>query len=193
MRAKTAFAHTRLAWLLAAAFATAPAAAQPRPTVIELHRSLAGEWSGALGYRDYQSDKLFELPVRTWVENVPDGATQVRRSIYDEGAGQSPVWIVSLLQFGKDGSLASAIMRAGREPEIIRESGALQRYDAPDRWVIVYSRKGTDDDKPSDIRITETRNGTELLSVKEVRPEGDPSAPWKFRNQVRLKQVPIRP
>ena len=174
---------------LAAFLSTVPVAAQSTPTVAELHRSLEGQWSGALGYRDYQSNKLFELPVRTTIENVPDGATQIRRSVYDEGAGQALVWIVSLLQFTKDGFIASSIMRAGRDPEMIREVGELKRYAGPTDWVIVYRRTGTDDDKPAEIRVTETLEGAQLLSVKEVRPAGDASAPWAFRNQVRLRRT----
>lgn len=181
------------AWLIAATCTAGSAQGQAKPAVTELLRSLDGEWSGALGYRDYQSNRLFELPVRTWIENVPDGATQVRRSLYDEGPGLAPVWIVSLLQSGKDGVVATAIMRSGREPELIRDTSEVRKYDGPDNWVIVSSRTGTDDDKPSDIRVTETRNGPELLSVKEVRPAGERSAPWKFRNQVRLKRRANQP
>ena len=176
---------------LAAVLLAAPAAllAQAVPNPSSLRLGLAGEWTGALGYRDYQSNELFELPMRTWIENIPDGTTQVRRSVYDEGANQSPVWIISLLQSDKDGALSTAIMRAGRQPELLKESLAVHSYAAPDRWVVVSTRTGTDDDKPADIRVTETRTGEELLSVKEVRPAGDAKAPWKFRNQVRLKRV----
>ena len=166
-----------------------PGAASAAPTPAELQSQLTGQWVGALGYRDYQSNKLFELLVTTWIEGVPDGATQIRRSQYDEGPKQAPVWIISLLQWSKDGTLSTATMRAGRDPELISEAAQVASYSAPDKWVIVYSRTGTDGDSPSDIRVTETRTGDELLSVKEVRPAGNRTAPWQFRNQTRLKRV----
>lgn len=175
----------------AALLAIAPvsAAPQPAPSASSLQSQLAGEWEGALGYSDYQSNELFELPVKTVIEAVPDGATQVRRSVYDEGARKAPVWIISLLQWTKDGKLATAVMRAGREPELLSEAAEVTSYSSPANWVVTYRRTGTDDDKPADIKVTETRTGDELLSVKEVRPVGSPSAPWQFRNQVRLKKV----
>ena len=178
-----------LATVAAALLAPATALAEETPSPASLLPGLKGEWVGALGYRDYQSNQLFELPVRTSIENVPDGVTQVRRSFYDEGRNQAPVWIVSLLQASKDGIVSTAIMRAGREPELLRESVRVASYTAPNRWIAIATRTGTDDDKPADIRVTETRHGEELLSVKEVRPAGDASAPWLFRNQTRLKRV----
>ena len=175
--------------IAAAAFVFTSAAAPAQEAPASLRAGLAGEWIGALGYRDYQSNELFELPLRTWVENIPDGVTQVRRSLYDEGADQPPVWIVSLLQSATDGTLTTAIMRAGRDPEMLRELLQITSYAAPDRWVVVSTRTGIDDDKPADIRVTETRNRDELMSVKEVRPAGDASAPWQFRNQTRLRRM----
>jgi len=163
--------------------------AEAASTPAELVLPLAGHWEGALGYRDYQTDKLFELPVKTVIENVPDGATQVRTSVYDEGARQKPVWIISLVQWGNDGSVTTASLRAGREPETFTERADMASYLGPEQWTIVYRRTGLDDDKPAEIRVTDTRSGDELLSIKEVRPTGGANLPWRFRNQTRLKRL----
>ena len=48
-----------------AACLAAPAIAVDAPTPAALEAGLTGQWRGALGYRDYQTDKLFELPVAT--------------------------------------------------------------------------------------------------------------------------------
>ena len=185
-------ASAGLAFLAATVFCAGIAVAQPRPSAQSLRSSLAGEWTGALGYRDYQSNKLIELPVRTWVENVPDGVTQYRRSVFDEGAGRAPVWIASLSQWKADGRLTNAILRAGRDPEQFDETAEVTSHSGLDRWVVILRRTGLDDDKPADIRVTETRDGETLLSVKEVRPAGQDSAPWQFRNQTRLQRVGTR-
>ena len=166
----------------------APAGPVPVPPVAEIRKILAGEWSGALGYRDYQSNELFELPVKTNIENVPDGVTQVRRSVFDEGARRDPVWIASVAQ-SQGNVLVTATLRAGREAELQRESVTIVRYASPSDWQLRYGQTGTDDDKPAEIRVTETLAGDELMSVKEVRPVGRSDAPWAFRNQTRLKRV----
>lgn len=166
----------------------APAGPVPVPPAAEIRKVLAGEWSGALGYRDYRSNRLFELPVRTSIDNVPDGVTQVRRSVFDEGARRSPVWIVSLSQQQGD-RLITATMRAGRDVEVQTETVEVVRYAAPADWQLVFRQSGMDDDKRADIRVTETLAGHELTSVKEVRPAGQANAAWAFRNQSRLKRV----
>lgn len=166
----------------------APAGPVPVPPAAEIRRVLAGEWSGALGYRDYQSNELFELPVKTSIENVPDGVTQTGHSVFDEGPRKAPVWITSLSQQQGD-ALVTATMRAGHEANLSRETVTVVRYAAPTDWQLIYREKGMDDDKPADIRTTETLSGDDLLSIKEVRPAGQPNAAWAFRNQTRLKRL----
>lgn len=175
------------AGLAATLIATQPA---PAPSVGELRQGLAGSWTGALGYRDYQSNRLFELPVATTIAAVPDGETQVRTSRFDEGAGQAPVWITSVSRARPGGEVETATFRVGRPVEVQAERTMLTRYISPTRWTIIYSQTGTDDDQPAEIRVTETRDGDDLLSVKDVRPAGDASAEWRFRNQTRLRRVP---
>lgn len=45
-------------WMMAAAIVSlaGPAVAQEAPSATDLRAGLAGSWSGALGYRDYQSN-----------------------------------------------------------------------------------------------------------------------------------------
>lgn len=136
-------------------FATAIAAtflaaqAMPAPSVADLRQGLAGEWSGALGYRDYQSDRLIELPVAVSITAVADGETQVRTSRFDEGRGRAPVWTTTVSRAVADGRVESAFFRAGRPVDVQAEQATLARYDGPTRWSIVYAQTGTDDDRPA--------------------------------------------
>lgn len=174
-----------------------PALAQPasvsksdaRPTPTALRMALAGIWKGALGYRDYQTNKLYELPVTTTIIAVPDGVTLVQQSIFDEGAGQQPVWITTTsIDDPKSMTVTSASYRKGDKPVLETETVALELYAGPTDWTLTYSQTGEDDDKPAQIRVTETRKGDTLLSIKEVRPStGD--APWMFRNQTKLTRT----
>ncbi|WP_296817269.1 hypothetical protein [Brevundimonas sp.] len=160
--------------------------AQASPTATELRAGLEGRWVGALGYRDYQTDRLFELPVRTSIDVVDDGVTAIRRSAFDDGPAGT-VWIVSTsLDDPQAGTVTTATFREGREVELLTETVEIVAYEGPQSWTIVYRRVGEDDDAPADIRVTETRAGDELLSVKEVRPLGAGDDAWRFRNQTRL-------
>ena len=152
--------------------------------------SRAGDWTGALGYKDYQSGELFELGVKTSIRNVPDGVTQVRQSEFDEGPKKAPVWITTVSILDKDGAeLSYAGFRKGRPVELRQQQISVQHYDGPTKWTLIYNEQGEDGDTKSDIRITETREGDSLKEVKEVRPLGEAKAEWKFRNQTVLKRV----
>ena len=180
---------TAVSLAFAATFAT-DTPAQPAASATALIQKLAGEWSGALGYKDYQSGELFELPVKTTIRNIPDGVTQIRESEFDEGAKQPPVWITTATIFERDGAqLTYAGFRKGRDVELRKQQIRLERYAGPTNWTIVYSERGLDGDSQSDIRITETRDGDSLKEVKEVRPLNDAKAAWTFRNQTVLKRV----
>ena len=85
--------------------------------------------------------------------------------------------------------MVSATLRAGRPAELKQEQASVVRYASPADWQLVYRQSGTDDDKPAEIRVTETLAGDELTSVKEVRPAGDSGAAWAFRNRTRLTRV----
>ena len=175
---------------MAALLLTAAASAQAAPPASQLIQGLAGDWTGALGYKDYQSGELFELGVKTSIRNVPDGVTQVRQSEFDEGPKKAPVWITTVSILDKDGAeLSYAGFRKGRPVELRQQQISVQHYDGPTKWTLIYNEQGEDGDTKSDIRITETREGDSLKEVKEVRPLGEAKAEWKFRNQTVLKRT----
>ena len=178
-----------LAALALALILPAIADAQDTPSATELRLGLAGHWTGALGYRDYQSDELFELPVATTITTPGDGATLIRQSLFDDGPGK-PVWITTIsLDDPAAGTSTSTSFRAGEQPELSTETVRVSAFADPTHWTLVYAETGEDDDAPADIRVTETRDGDALLSIKEVRPVGASTAAWRFRNQTRLTRV----
>ena len=174
--------------LVTASMAASSQPSPPAPT--QLIQGLAGDWAGTLGYKDYQSGELFELPVKTSIRNVPDGVTQVRQSEFDEGAKQPAVWITTISILEKDGAQQTyAGFRKGRAVELRRQQISVGRYESPMKWTLIYSEQGEDGETKSDIRITETRDGDSLKEVKEVRPLNDAKTRWTFRNQTVLKRV----
>lgn len=163
--------------------------AQTPPSATELRLGLAGRWTGSLGYRDYQTNALFEIPVTTTITTPGDRATLVRQSLFDDGPDK-PVWITTVsLDDAAAGTVAATSFRAGNTPELITEAVRVSAFEDAIHWTLVYSRTGEDNDAPADIRITETRAGDTLLEVKEVRPVGAGDDAWRFRNQTRLTRL----
>jgi hypothetical protein len=165
------------------------ALAQTPPTASDLRLGLVGPWTGALGYRDYQTDELFEIPVTTTITTPGDGATLVRQSLFDDGPDK-PVWITTVsLEDSAAGTSTSATFRAGSTPELSTEAVRVAAFTDPTHWTLISSETGEDDDQPADIRVTETRDGDALLVVKEVRRVGADDTAWRFRNQTRLSRA----
>lgn len=176
----------RLVAALLLTLLAAPVFAQTAPSATELRAGLAGRWTGALGYRDYQTDRLFEIPVITTIEALPDGVTIIRRSLFDDGPA-NPVWITSVsLDDPSAGTTTSASYRRGQTPELSTETVRVSAWRDATHWTLIYAETGQDDEAPADIRVTETREGDSLISVKEVRPVGADETAWRFRNQTRL-------
>ena len=160
------------------------------PTPAGLHAGLAGHWKGSLGYRDYQSDRLFELPVTSEFRMVPDGVSEVTVSAFDDGPKAGKVYITSLSLFDVNaGTLISTSFRRGQKPDLETQNVAVTEYRDPTHWTLTYEATATDGDQPARLRITETREGDALLSVKEAAPLSPPNAALRFRNQTRLVKV----
>ncbi len=163
-------------------------AAVSSPTATDLRLLLVGVWSGSLSYRDYQSNRLIELPVSTTIEAIGDGMTIIRRSVYEDGPDK-PVWITTIsLDDTADGSSTSAAFRAGRAVEPVVEWLNVLAADAT-HWTIVYRSVGPDGNGPADIRVTESLEGDTLTATREVRPVGAGNEAWAFRNQTVLTRV----
>lgn len=160
--------------------------AQTAPSPTELRLGLVGRWTGSLGYRDYQSDALFEIPVTTTITTPGDRATLIRQSLFDDGPDK-PVWITTVsLDDRAAGTVAAASFRSGNTPELVTEAVRVAAFADAAHWTLIYTRTGEDNDAPAEIRITETRTGDTVLEVKEVRAVGAGNDAWRFRNQTRL-------
>ena len=163
-------------------------------TIADTRTELAGRWQGKLEYRDYQANQWFGIPVSVEVELIDDGATVIRKASYDDGDfGTVYITVVSMLaQDGKTEFVGS--FRADRPAEM--GSFSLRFADkkkgvAPDasHWVVIAETDGKDDNRPARIRETTTRNGAELLTLKEVNFSDDDKNEWLQRNRTVLKKA----
>lgn len=181
---------TRLT-LLALLAVGLPAQAQPNPTAAELERSLSGLWTGALEYRDYQSNRQEKLPMQTRLSVGPDQATLTRLSTFDDGPRVGNVFITTVSLFNAAGTrVTSAMFRHGRDVEMVTDEAAVTTWQDNTRWTVVYQRQGIDGGQAADIRVTQSRSGAVLKAVKEVKPAGAPDSAWAFRNQTVLTLQP---
>jgi hypothetical protein len=184
--------RTALTFLLALGLASPVSAVEPDPTVTpaQLQSAMAGNWTGALGYRDYQTNELFELPVETKISAVPDGVTIVRVSNYDDGPKTGIVYITTTAFFEAPDRMTSFVARKGRALETLTDTVRVTAYADPTHWTITYERSGTDGNSPARIRTTEVRDGDSVLAKKEVMPLSETAKGWQFRNQLRLTRAP---
>ena len=163
--------------------------AQTKPSAEELELSLKGSWIGALEYRDYQSGQKFELPMTMQISVAADNATITRVSAFDDGPKTGIVYITTISLFDAKTSRGShAVFRKGRAVDVWTDDAKVTTYKDTQNWTIVYQHQGTDDSKPADIRITQSRAGSDLIALKEVKSVGTADTAYVFRNQVRLKQ-----
>lgn len=180
-------AAVTLALLLTAA-APAPDTA-PAPDAASLEAGLSGRWQGTLGYRDYQSDKLEELPMQTRLEALPDKSTIIRISTFDDGPRVGNVFITTASLFdSKAGAVTTVSLRRGRPLAPQTEQVRVTRFADATHWTITFEADGTDDEKPARLRTTEVRDGDVLITTKDVQLQG--SSAWQFRNRSRLTRQP---
>lgn len=179
--------------LAAAALAAAPAAAQTAPaltlapTLAEARASTAGTWEGQLQYRDYQSGTWEGIPMTVTVTIEGDGNTLTRRAIFDDGPRVGNVFITSLEMLGPDGTTEYATsFRAGRVPALSKATLSLAAARDAAHWTILAIEEGTDDDRPARIRLTTTRDGASLVTLKEVDFLDEPGEQWLTRNRTVL-------
>jgi len=163
-------------------------------TIADTRTELAGHWQGKLEYRDYQANQWFGIPVIVEIELIDDGATVIRKASFDDGdSGTVYITVVSMLApDGKTEFVGS--FRADRPAELGSLSLRLTDTNkgvAPgaSHWTVIAETDGKDDNRPSRIRETTTRNGSELVTLKEVNFSDDDKKEWIQRNRTVLNKV----
>lgn len=153
--------------------------------------SLTGNWEGSLEYLDYGANKWFGIPVKTRIEDQSDGATTIRRSDFDDGPTVGNVRITSVELFdAAAGTVTSGTFRKGKEVSVETYAARLDGVakDAA-HWTMVEEVKAEDDNRPAILRLTTTRDGDSLETLKQVDYLDDDKQDWISRNRTRLTRV----
>lgn len=156
-------------------------------TLAEAYQSQLGEWSGSLEYRDYSADRWFGLPVKVSIRDGGDGVTQLRIADFDDGPKVGIVRITTITMLGEDRVTEHvASFRKGRVPELSASRLTLSRAIDAAHWTIISEADASDDNRPARIRITLTRDGDQMISLKEVDFSDDSGEAWLQRNRQTL-------
>jgi hypothetical protein len=153
--------------------------------------SMTGKWEGSLEYLDYSANKWFGIPVKTQVEDQGDGATMIRKSDFDDGPKVGTVRITSVELFDTAAAtVTSGTFRKGRAVDVstykVRLEGAPTKLN---QWVLVEEVLGKDDNRPAFLRLTTTRDGDTMETIKQIDFQDDDKSEWITRNRTRLKRV----
>ncbi len=165
--------------------------AQPTPAALEA--GLAGTWMGTLAYRDYQSDKMVELPMRAEYRALDDGATVLNIATYDDGPQTGAVIITTVELFNtKVSTVDNIAVRKGKPIDRETDKVSLAAYTDPLHWTIQYDHDGTDGKLRAHIRTTETRDGDAFSIEEDVVPILGAKKDWKMRNITHLTHMAIK-
>jgi hypothetical protein len=192
-----ASAAARSLLLLITTMVAAPALAAPAAGSVEgidvaaARASLAGAWTGSLEYLDYTANKWFGIPVKTVIEDQGDGATMLRKSDFDDGPVIGMVRITSTeLYDAKAGTVTTGTFRKGRAAELVTYSIRMDGVAGDStHWVLIEESLAKDNNRPALLRLTTTRNGDRVETLKEVDFQDDDKVEWLQRNRTRLTRI----
>jgi hypothetical protein len=162
------------------------AAAQP----IDVLNTLVGEWDGTLEYLDYGADEWFGIPARTTIQSGGDGVTFIRTTDFDDGPKIGIIRITSISMVASDGVTEySNSFRKGRVPELTNATLRVGSYTDAAHWVMMSEGAGMDANRPATLRLTTTRDGARVVTLKEVDFTDDDKAEWLTRNRTIMVKV----
>lgn len=179
----------RTAPIVALALFTCPSSPAQDPAsdpALAPFRAVAGDWTGALAYRDYGSGERVSIPANVTIDVAPDCSYVVRRIEYLDPGRQ--VHAVDTLAAGREpDQLVSTFVQGGDVEQTRYEIGGRDVEDAGS-WSMVLSSSGRDGDEDVDIRVTVSLRDGVLRSRKAVRASGDTDAEWRVRNEIELRR-----
>ncbi len=173
-----------IASLIAApALAQSPAAGDPARDVA---LALTGDWAGYLEYRDYSepatSTKRVQLP--TWLAVTPSGGGLSFHYIYDDGPKKTVEETDLVVLDAAKKTFTSS--EPGHSAEVYSVAGFDSLREGHGQ--LVLTGKGTDDNKPAEMRLTITLRRNLMEWLLEERPAGSIEA-FTFRHLYRYTRT----
>jgi len=180
----------RACTLLLAIPMTVAAQTPVQPTVAALEAGLSGLWAGTLSYRDYQTDKMVDLPMRAEYRALDDGATVINFATFDDGPKAGAVIVTTVELFNlKLGMVDNVAFRRGRPEDKEVDKVSLAAFTDDLHWTLQFDHDGLDGKVKAHIRSIETRDGNALTIEEEVVPIIGAKKDWKTRNITKLTRI----
>ncbi len=146
-----------------------------------LHKPFLGRWTGALEYRDYQSDGRVRLP--TELEVTPQGeGTALRFSyLYDDGPTKK-VREASTVVIDSVARTMTVASEGGGEASVYRFADEADLTGLRDRGEGVFTLSGTgvENDRPVRVRLTLRLQGGRYQLLRETQAPGED---FRFRHE----------
>lgn len=138
---------------------------------------LKGDWVGTLTYRDFQSDRQVVLPT-TLVASPRDGLVQLDFS-FDDGPGKT---VTERMELSVDPAAKTLTLASedSRDTYRIEPGSRLQPAGALD---LSMTGRGTENDKPVEVREALTLTPSLMVLRRETRPAG---GEFRLRHEYRL-------
>jgi len=172
---------TILSALIGLAALASSASAQNIDAFTAVISDLAGNWSGVLEYRDYQSGQQVEIPHARNVRFAPDGSYMLTEMSYTDPNFQ--VYQSDVATF--DGSMLLVASVSGGSIET--SNSMLTEFSMTTTgWVIQFDGRGMDNEQPADMRYIIEFQGETLVQTQLVR--ADDASEFSVRNAVRLSR-----
>ena len=167
---------------------TMPSQSVSPQTRSELRLALLGDWVGVLEYRDYSepptSAKRETLPTWLSIADAEPGKSLKWRYIYDDG----PTKVVEETDIVTFDPIASSYAESdnGKPAQVFKVTG----YDTlrSGHGTLVLTGAGTDNNKPSETRVTMQINRNLISILEETRPAGA-SVDFVFRHAFRFTRA----
>jgi hypothetical protein len=117
--------------------------------------------------------------------------TMIRKSDFDDGPTVGNVRITSVeLYDPAAATVTTGTFRKGRAVEVYSYNARIEGTPADaTHWTMIEESLGKDDDRPATLRLTTTRDGDRIETVKQIDFQDDDKAEWITRNRTRMTRA----
>ncbi len=176
--------HLSLALVLvlmsASVLLAAPMATDP---VQQFDSLLLGNWTGALEYRDFSSNKMVKLPTTLTVTRGSAADSVSLAFTFEDGPNKI---VKDTLDVAVDSASSHATITDSGNPASAYDVSGLDQFNKTGE--IILTKDGTDNDKPAKIRETIKLAKDKFDYLREVEPNGATS--FAFRHEYVFSRDP---
>ncbi len=141
--------------------------------------NFVGDWTGQLEYRDYQSDERVFLPTWLTTKSSSDGRALTFAYVYDDGPTKvvRESSVLTLFPQANSATVSSGGEHGGDSYAVV----GFDEFSKKNRGKLTLTGKGTENNKPVDVRISIMLGRNLFTWRKETRAAGSADE-FRFRD-----------